>query len=193
MAESIPAATAVPLPELSKGTEGVKSPVKSTIAIPTSLFQTKKLVEEKMKTPEQPVVEKKQEEHVIAPAKEIVVLTQQMLDQVIHLVKDHYRQANKNFELAILDQPIKVINGEVFLQVMGSVQEEIANKMRPDLLGLIRKLTGATQLSISVEHIEEIQDDRPKLYTNTDKLRYLRDKHPALAEFQRKFGLDVDF
>jgi len=116
-----------------------------------------------------------------------------MLDQVIHLVKDHYRLANKNFELAILDQPIKVINGEVFLQVMGSVQEEIASKMRPDLLGLLRKLTGATQLSISVEHKEELQDDRPKLYTNSDKLRYLRDKHPALAELQRKFGLDVDF
>ncbi len=146
-----------------------------------------------MKTPEQPILEKKQDEQVSAPAKETVVLTQQMLDQVIHQVKDHYRQANKNFELAILDQPIKVIDGEVFLQVMGSVQEEIANKMRPDLLGLIRKLTGATQLSISVEHIEEIQDDKPKLYTNTDKLRYLRDKHPALAEFQRKFGLDVDF
>ena len=127
------------------------------------------------------------------PTQETILLTQAMLDQVIHLVKDHYRLANKNFELAILDQPIKVINGEVFLQVMGSVQEEIASKMRPDLLGLLRKLTGATQLSISVEHREELQDDRPKLYTNTDKLRYLRDKHPALAEFQRKFGLDVDF
>ena len=146
-----------------------------------------------MKAPEQPIPEKKPEETVRMPVQETVQLTQNMLDQVIHAIKDHYRQANKNLELAILDQPIKVDNGEVFLQVMGSVQEEIANKMRPDLLGLLRKLTGANQLSISVDHKEEIQDDRPKLYTNTDKLRYLRDKHPALAEFQRKFGLDVDF
>jgi hypothetical protein len=146
-----------------------------------------------MKAPEQPTPEKKPEETVRMPVQETVQLTQNMLDQVIHAIKDHYRQANKNLELAILDQPIKVDNGEVFLQVMGSVQEEIANKMRPDLLGLLRKLTGANQLSISVDHKEEIQDDRPKLYTNTDKLRYLRDKHPALAEFQRKFGLDVDF
>lgn len=146
-----------------------------------------------MKAPEQPIAEKKPEETVSMPVQETVQLTQNMLDQVIHAIKDHYRQANKNLELAILDQPIKVENGEVFLQVMGSVQEEIANKMRPDLLGLLRKLTGANQLSVSVDHKEEIQDDRPKLYTNTDKLRYLRDKHPALAEFQRKFGLDVDF
>jgi hypothetical protein len=146
-----------------------------------------------MKAPEQATEEKKQEEPMPLPVQEAVVLTQGMFDQVIHAIKDHYLLANKNFELAILDQPIKVINGEVFLQVMGSVQEEIANKMRPDLLGLIRKLTGATQLSIAVEHREEILDARPKLYTNTDKLRFLREKHPALAEFQRKFGLDVDF
>ena len=150
-------------------------------------------MEEKNKAPETSVLEKKNEEPVIAPVQETVLLTQEMIDQVLHTVKDHYRQANKNLELAILDQTIKVSNGEVFLQVMGSVQEEIANKMRPDLLGLIRKLTGATQLSISIEHLEEIQEDRPKLYTNTDKLKFLREKHPALAEFQRKFGLDVDF
>jgi hypothetical protein len=186
-------AAPVPTPEFSKATEGAKTPIKSTIAIPSSLFQTKKLVEEKMKAPEPTIVEKKPEEPIPVPVQETVVLTQGMLDQVIHAVKDHYRLANKNFELAILDQPIKVIHGEVFLQVMGSVQEEIATKMRPDLLGLIRKLTGATQLSIAVEHGEEIHDARPKLYTNTDKLRFLREKHPALAEFQRKFGLDVDF
>ncbi|WP_187176952.1 hypothetical protein [Algoriphagus sp. AK58] len=146
-----------------------------------------------MKVPEQTKVEKKQEETLTSPVQESVKLTQAMLDQVIHAVQDHYRQGNKNLELAILDQPIRVVNGEVMLQVMGSVQEEIANKMRPDLLGLIRNLTGANQLSISLEHKEEIQDDRPKLYTNTDKLRFLREKHPALAELQRKFGLDVDF
>ncbi|MBC6368099.1 hypothetical protein DDT91_14980 [Algoriphagus sp. AK58] len=151
------------------------------------------MVEEKMKVPEQTKVEKKQEETLTSPVQESVKLTQAMLDQVIHAVQDHYRQGNKNLELAILDQPIRVVNGEVMLQVMGSVQEEIANKMRPDLLGLIRNLTGANQLSISLEHKEEIQDDRPKLYTNTDKLRFLREKHPALAELQRKFGLDVDF
>jgi len=183
----------VAAPDLTKATEAAKTPLKSTIAIPTSLFQTKKLVEEKLKAPEVTIPEGKKEEPANLPVQETVVLTQEMLDQVIHLVKDHYRQANKNFELTILDHPIKVINGEVFLQVMGSVQEEIANKMRPDLLGLIRNLTGATQLFVSLEHKEEIQDERPKLYTNTDKLRYLRDKHPALAEFQRKFGLDVDF
>ncbi len=97
-------------------------------------------------------------------------------------------------ELAILDQPIKVReDGEVILEVMGHMQEEIAGKMKPDLVALIRKLTGAERVVISLELKEEVDNGKPKLYTNTDKLIYLREKHPALAEFQRKFGLDVDF
>lgn len=97
-------------------------------------------------------------------------------------------------ELAILDQSIKVRgNGEVVLEVMGHVQEEIAGKMRPDLVGLIRELTGAERVIISLELKEEVDNGRPKLYTNTDKLNYLRERHPALGELQRKFGLDVDF
>lgn len=116
-----------------------------------------------------------------------------MLDQVMPLIQEHFQKSAKNLELAILDQSIRVVDGEIFLSVMGSVQEEIVNKMRPELIGLIRNLTGANQISISLEHKKEIQTDRPKLYTNSDKLRFLREKHPALAELQRKFGLDVDF
>lgn len=123
-----------------------------------------------------------------------VELTQNLFAAYLEEIKIHFRQAGKNFELAILDQPIEVRSGgEIALKVAGSVQEEIANKMKPELLGLIRKLTNASQLSIAVEQAEEVLSDKPKLYTNSDKLRYLRDKHPALAELQRKFGLDVDF
>ena len=123
-----------------------------------------------------------------------LVLSQSMMDTCVYQVKEHYRQAGKSLECAILDQKIQVSDsGVMTLQVTGSIQEEIANKMRPDLVGLIRQLTGAGQLSVQVVQAEEVQDDRPKLYTNTDKLNYLKQKHPALAELQRKFGLDVDF
>jgi hypothetical protein len=169
------------------------TPLKSTVTIPPSLFHTKKLVEEKLKINPQTEAEHIKETKPALPVQESRILTQAMLVQVMPELKDHYLRSNKNLELIILDQPLRVENGEVFLQVMGSVQEEIANKMRPELLDLIRKLTGASQLSISLDHKEEIQDDRPKLYTNSDKLRFLREKHPALAELQRKFGLDVDF
>jgi hypothetical protein len=116
-----------------------------------------------------------------------------MLDQAFQAIQEYYLNSNKKLELAILDQPIRVNNGKIFLEVVGSVQEEIANKMRPEFIDLIRRLTGANQLSVSVQPKEEIKDERTKIYTDTDKLRFLKEKYPALAELQRKFILDVDF
>ncbi len=123
-----------------------------------------------------------------------VTLTQELFDQHVYSIQEHFRKIDKKMELAILDQPIKVKDGgEVILGVMGSIQEEIAGKMKPELVALIRQFTGADRVLITVELMEEVDNGKPKLYTNTDKLNFLREKHPALAEFQRKFGLEVDF
>ena len=126
------------------------------------------------------------------PAPEIL-LTQELLDQAIFSIQELFRTANKNLELTLLDQEIRVQNGEITLQVSGSIQEDIAQKMKPELVGLIRKFTGATSFTISVVQQEEVPDEKGKLYTSTDKLKFLREKHPALMELQRKFDLDVDF
>ena len=97
-------------------------------------------------------------------------------------------------ELAILDQPARVRDGgELVLEVMGHMQEELALKMKSELVRLIRQFTGADRVLITVEMKEEVENSKPKLYTNSDKLNFLKEKHPALAEFQRKFGLEVDF
>ncbi len=122
-----------------------------------------------------------------------LVLTQDMLDQAIFSIQEVYRTANKNLELTLLDQEIQVKQGEMILMVTGSIQEDIALKMKPELVGLVRKFTGATTFSITIVQQEEIPDEKGKLYTSTDKLKFLREKHPALMELQRKFDLDVDF
>jgi len=122
-----------------------------------------------------------------------ISLTQELLNQAIFSIQEVFRTANRNLELTILDQEIKVQNGEITLQVSGSIQEDIAQKMKPELMGLVRKFTGATSFAISIVQQEEAVDEKGKLYTSTDKLKFLREKHPALMELQRKFDLDVDF
>lgn len=127
-----------------------------------------------------------------APVQELV-LTQELLNQAIFSIRDVYRTANKNLELTLLDQDIQVQDGEMILLVTGSIQEDIALKMKPELTGLVRKFTGASTFSITLVQQEEIPNEKGKLYTSTDKLKFLREKHPALMELQRKFDLDVDF
>ncbi len=126
------------------------------------------------------------------PAPEIL-LTQELLDQAIFSIQELFRTENKNLELTLLDQEISLQKSEIILQVSGSIQEDIAQKMKPELVGLVRKFTGATSFTISVVQQEEQVDEKGKLYTSTDKLKFLREKHPALMELQRKFDLGVDF
>jgi hypothetical protein len=122
-----------------------------------------------------------------------ILLTQELLDQAIFSIQELFRTENKNLELTVLDQEISLQKGEITIQVSGSIQEDIAQKMKPELVGLIRKFTGATSFTISVVQQEEVPDEKGKLYTSTDKLKFLREKHPALMELQRKFDLDIDF
>lgn len=137
---------------------------------------------------------KTQEFVEVNPKNNSLTLTQELFDSHVESIRIHFKEADKNLELAILDQEIKVrTDGEVILEVAGHMQEEIAGKMKPELAGLVRQLTGADRVMISVELKEEVETGAPKLYTNTDKFNYLRERHPALAELQRKFGLEADF
>jgi hypothetical protein len=184
-----PASQEVPVAAVPK-----LSPLKPTFSIPSSLGQTKKLGETKVQEEVPQVAEQVEEpSYAAAPAAQEIALTQVLLDQAIFSIQDVFRTANRNLELTLLDQEIKVLDGEITLQVSGSIQEDIAQKMKPELMGLVRKFTGATSFAISIVQQEEAVDDKGKLYTSTDKLKFLREKHPALMELQRKFDLDVDF
>lgn len=96
-------------------------------------------------------------------------------------------------ELAILNQKIMVLGNEICLEITGHVQEEIALKMKPDLLSMIRDFTGLKRVSMKLEVKEEIETGKNNLYTSSDKFNFLKNKHAALAEFQRRFGLETDF
>ncbi len=134
------------------------------------------------------VLESEEEEHV--GDKE---LTQELLDQYLPAVKEHFKKLGKNMELAILEQSAKVSEGKIYLEIAGHVQEELGQKMTPELIRIIRELTGVGKLHIKFEIKEELEAEQNRLYTSTDKLNYLMSKHAALAEFQRRFGLVTDF
>lgn len=152
------------------------------------------MVDDREKLQQETLVAKSEEVLQVKPTGSGLALTQELLDQKLVFIREHFKKADKNLELAILDQDIRVRNGgEVVLEVMGHMQEEIADKMKPELVGLIRQFTGAERVLILIELKEELESGAPKLYTNTDKLNHLREKHPALKEMQRRFGLEVDF
>ena len=179
---------------ISNSSPVASSTLRSTFTIPSSFGQTKKVGETKLE--ELNLAEEELKKDPIETASEpvtAIVLTQELLDQSIFSIQEVYRSAQKNLELAILDQKIEVQEGELILKVNGSIQEDIALKMKPELVSLVRKFTSASIFTITVIQQEEAPNENGKLYTSTDKLKFLVEKHPALMELQRKFDLDVDF
>lgn len=121
-------------------------------------------------------------------------LTQEILDEVFPKVREHFQKLGKSMELAILGQSMKMNEeGWVVLEVMGHVQEELALKMKPELIRIVRELGRVNLFKMELELKEELESERNKLYTSTDKFNFLKDKHAALGEFQRRFGLETDF
>lgn len=139
------------------------------------------------------VIEEKKAELQESQSGPVENLTQEFFDQVLPKILKNFKSQNRGMELAILNQPIKVLGNEIWLEIMGHVQEEIALKMKPDLLSMIRDLTGINRVSLKLELKEEIETGKNKLYTSSDKFNFLKNKHGALAEFQRRFGLETDF
>ncbi len=182
----MPSPTLISSPPTSKTV-----PVQKTISIPTSLIHTKKLLDEK--TRQQAVVQEKKAELQESQSGSLENLTQEFFDQILPKILENFKSQNRGMELAILNQKIRVLRNEICIEIIGNVQEEIALKMKPDLLGMIRDLTGVSRISLKLEVKEESDGGNNKLYTSTDKFNFLKNKHGALAEFQRRFGLETDF
>ncbi len=129
----------------------------------------------------------------LAPLVEEVFLSQSALNLAMPRIKQHFQEAGKSMELAILEQEIKIVENHLVLEVMGQLQEDLAEKMKPELVRMLREMTKSTRVLIKLEVKEEMESSVKKLYTSTDKLSHLKKIHPALSEFQKRFGLETDF
>lgn len=166
--------------------------LQKTISIPKNLGHTKQLAEQKAKEELQQAKSKVSEE-VVEVKVEGRDLTQEILDEVFPMVKEHFQKLGKSMDLAILGEAMRMKNDALILEVMGHVQEELALKMKPELVRIVRELGNVNHFKIELEVKEELESERNKLYTSTDKFNFLKEKHAALGEFQRRFGLETDF
>lgn len=168
------------------------TPLPKTISIPKSLSQTQKLVDDKAKVKNQ-AEEKPIQNQGLQPAEEVVLLTQEALDLALPRIRASFQDAGKSMELAILGQEIKIVEDQLILEVMGQLQEDLADKMKSELVRMLREITKSTKVTIKLEVKEELQSNVNRLYTSTDKLNHLKTIHPALSDFQNRFGLETDF
>ncbi|MDN3205492.1 hypothetical protein [Algoriphagus sediminis] len=171
---------------------GGQKPRQKTLSIPKSLSETKKLLEEESQESPKPLeVKEKPQSEESAPKK--IELNQTLLDDLISQIKVKWEKEEKSLDLAVINQELKLNGSTVTIVVVGHVQEERANKMIPELVGFIKEKGNVREISVKVEVKEEQDKDQKKIFTDSEKLEFLKQKHGALAELQRRFGLDTDY
>jgi DNA polymerase elongation subunit (family B) len=114
------------------------------------------------------------------------------LNQVLYEVIEQYKSQHKNLEVTVLKQPVVLEKETVTFKLNGEIQQDIFQKVKPDVLQVVRRKLNNYSVTLEAVVIEEIEGQK-KLYTSTDKLQYLKEKSPALVELQRRFGLETDF
>lgn len=171
--------------------------VQRTPSIPTSLSAVRKMVEEKPLLKKQSAAEEKPTETIDndraldnqdrkLPEKEDV---REVLDRII----GDFKQKTRHMELSVIRQSFRLQDEKVVFILNGDIQKDIFLRIRPELTGLLRNGLQNKRLEVTFEISENDNDGAPKLYTSTDKLRYLSDKSPMLKELQQRFGLETDF
>jgi TPP-dependent indolepyruvate ferredoxin oxidoreductase alpha subunit len=168
------------------------SPIQRTISIPKNILHTKKLMEEKKSEAETLISESSEQKVEVVEPQSDKILTQELLYQSLPEILAHFKAQDKNMELAIL-QTIHVQDSKAILYVSGHVQEELAQKMRSELISVIREKIGVGKCTIVIESRDDLESNVKMYYTDSDKLQRLKELHPALGDFQKRFGLETDF
>ena len=110
------------------------------------------------------------------------------LDKVI----EQFKADARSIESTILKNEFVLTDRTIAFKLLGEMQDERFQKMKPELKGLLKNLLKVNLLEITSMMVKEA-DTKPKLYTSTEKFNYLKKKSAILAEMQQRFGLETDF
>ncbi|SNS66288.1 hypothetical protein SAMN06295967_11575 [Belliella buryatensis] len=115
------------------------------------------------------------------------------LKSILEGMVEEFKSNHKNLEVTVFKQPFRLDGEQITFLLNGEIQEEIFGKIRGEVQQLLRRKLNNYSVSLLSEIHEEAVPEGQRLYTSTDKLNYLLEKHAPLRELQRKFGLETDF
>ncbi len=118
---------------------------------------------------------------------------QPLTEQNLKAALDEFAHQRKAFqaEYHLLQQPYELRGETVVLHLHNTVQENLLNELKSELVRHLRQ-----QLSndnIRVEGELHFSENQPVIYTNREKLNYLTEKNPNISLLVKTLGLDPDF
>jgi hypothetical protein len=115
------------------------------------------------------------------------------LKSVIQEIIEDLKSQHKTLEMTVFKQSFTLEGETITFHLNGDIQQDIFLKIKNDILGILRRKLNNYSIHLESEIKEDDERSKKKLYTSTDKLHYLLEKSPALAELKKRFGLETDF
>ena len=79
-------------------------------------------------------------------------------------------------------------NSELLLEIDNSIQDNLINSIKPELLSFLRRELRNSKIELIIEVTESIKNKI--IYTDNDKFDEMVKKNPSLAKLKQKFNLD---
>jgi len=79
-------------------------------------------------------------------------------------------------------------NSELFLEIDNSIQDNLINSIKPELVSFLRRELRNSKIELTIEVTESIKNKI--IYTDNDKFDEMVKKNPSLAKLKQKFNLD---
>jgi DNA polymerase-3 subunit gamma/tau len=101
-----------------------------------------------------------------------------------------YKEHTTEFRILALE-PVLEDTTTILIELENPVQEDVLNSIKPDILEYMRQSLANYSINIKAKVMEG--NYTKKAFTINEKLQYLIDQNPMIAEFKKRFGLDTDY
>ncbi|MBC7446699.1 MAG: hypothetical protein H7330_01415, partial [Hymenobacteraceae bacterium] len=120
-------------------------------------------------------------------------VTEEVIVNAFQTLAAEFRADNRINEYTLFNREFEfdAATLEVRLPVDNAIQLNRFGELKPELLTRLRTQLRNGRLTLTA-YVTQRQQER-RLYTDTDKLAYLTEKHPALAELRERLHLEPNF
>jgi flagellar motility protein MotE (MotC chaperone) len=93
-----------------------------------------------------------------------------------------------NLQATLSKVPELKENGGLFLELDNSIQNDLVNTIKPELISFLRRKLRNDKIELATQVSKKIKNKI--IYTDNDKFGAMAKKNPSLAKLKQKFNLD---
>lgn len=160
------------------------------IKLPKNTQEAKQLANTKTATIDTAIATDSETE--VVPSEQ-VQLSKSKFEEAWNQYAEKLKQEGKaNEHITLYNKPFEINEGaHVIIQLDNEIQVELLEQMKMDLLQFLKSTLSVSYIKLSSKVVERKVEQ--KIYTDSDKLKFLSEQYPILEDIKKRFGLESNY